>query len=371
MKRIDLDSLAGHGYHPSLGLILSFSIRSRAMVQGMTRPVLGLAFFVLAPLAGCHVAQSSRVTESPRPADVKAVAEPPPSLESPYAAMKNPVAGEPPVTTAAAVKKADSKDARWPEYTSPPPPAPLPTLQAELVTFPKDGDQHPPRRMLPIDTTPKHPIVLALECVLDNRHDEVLRHLDKYDARTQEFLLRILPTLALVSKNNQLGPTELAALGEQITNIRNYLQMSADFAIAKVVFCESIKGYAIYKPVAEGHEFIAARSDRPGEIVQLYVELKNFASNPVAGLFETRLSSRVDILDENGQKKWSHRFQPDELKLVSRTRLAEYYHNFTFALPASLPPGTYSLAVEMTDETHVPPRTTLATVPFRIASPKE
>lgn len=243
----------------------------------------------------------------------------------------------------------------------------------EPVTAPEVPMPPPNPRPTPVPLeSPKHPIVLALEYMLDNRPDEARRALQKYDARTQEFLLRLLPPLSLI-KDQNLHPDHVVVIREQFFQLQKSLEQKGNFAISRLAFCESIRGFAIYNPMPAGHEFTAARPDLPGEMVQLYVELKNFeseptnaAGNPAAG-FETRFSSRVEIRDARGQVQWSHRFRPEDLKLVSRTRLSEHYHNYTFALPA-LPAGVYELCVETTDETQPNSRMARASLPLRIAN---
>lgn len=253
---------------------------------------------------------------------------------------------------------------KFANFVNPPPPAdaqipqPLPPLgSASTAPFPM-----PP--------TPKAPLVAALECALDQRHEEALGHLKHYDAGTQEVFLRMLPTLALFARKKlaDLSPAEVASLEEQLGSVRATLRQRAEFAIAKAAFCESIRGYAVYKPLPSDHEFQAPRAGRPGEMVQLYVELKNFASDAKASGFETRLGAHIEIVDERGERKWFHRFRPEDLTLMSRHRLAEYYHNFSFYLPATLGPGAYELRVAVADETSPSgPRRATATLPVRVA----
>lgn len=257
-----------------------------------------------------------------------------------------------------------SKSPRWDEFTHPADPPPItPVVLPAMPPEPKVVRN-------PADEPPKHPIVLAVECVLENRHDEAIRtHLQGYDPMTQEFLLRVLPTLSLAGKNGPLSSTDIAALSDQMASIQTYLRQNSDFTLSKLAFCESIKGYAIYKPLPAEHEFVAARPDRPGELVQLYVELRNFASRASHGLYETRLASHIEIQDEAGRTRWRHRFRPDDLTLVSRTRLGEYYHNYTFPLPATLEAGVYTLIVEMSDITQpAAPRTARNSIPLKIVA---
>jgi hypothetical protein len=224
---------------------------------------------------------------------------------------------------------------------------------------------------LPKAEPPKDPFVVALECMLQNRHQEALTHLHAYDPETRELLLRLLSTLSLFSKKKvvELTPAEIAVFEDSLAAIRNVVLPHAELGISKLVFCESIKGYAFYKPLPESHLFLAARGDRPGELVQLYVEMKNLNSRPANGLYETDLASTVEVFDEAGQRRWVHRFRPDELTLVSRLRLGNYYHNFSFFLPSCLTPGKYHLTVTLIDQTNPEsPRTTTASTPLTVVA---
>ncbi len=326
----------------------------------MTRRFLGFASLLLTLFSsGCTSARLARVEGS-------APSSPPNPIQPAYAAMKPHGAPDvlPPTTDVPPKTPTADASAKWKNLTDPPPPpqgqiAPLPIAQAQSAV-----DSRPF-----IDVTPKHPIVRALECMLDNRLEEAQHELRVYDAGTQEFLLRMLPPLSIVAKNTKLSAADSAALSEQMKSINRYLQQNAAFTLPKMCFCEldSIKGYAIYKPLPPDPEFVA------GQYVQIYFELKNFASKQSGGDFETKFAGRIEIRDDKGKVVYPYSFPKDQLKLVSRERLGEYYHKFGVPLPSYLQPGFYTLVVEMTDETlaDAPPRTARGSLPLRIAAPKD
>lgn len=320
---------------------------------------------VLTLLAGCQHGMPARVVErvpQPRVDESKPVAPPEQLPDTIPTRMVRPA---PPVASPSEGNvAAKPDDPKWAQFTNPPKIA-----EVKPVSFEKDSS--PPQPIVEIKAEAKHPVVAAMECMLDDRHEDALRHLQKYDPRTREFLQRVLPTLSLVARNNQLGPADVAALNEQFTSVKVYLQQLSDFSLSRMQFCESIKGFAVYKPLPADHEFVAASGDRPGELVQLYVELRNFASEPKGGLFETLLSSQLEIQDAAGGKVWSHRFRTEDLKIVSQSRLGESYQSFSFAVPPGLQPGTYTLWVTMADETRPgSPRVARSSLPIRIVSPK-
>lgn len=235
---------------------------------------------------------------------------------------------------------------------------------------PKDPAQVP--SVPPPDLVKREPLADALQYILENKHDEALRCLSAYDAETQELFLGLLPTLSILSKKKltDLSVAEVAVLHEQLYSLIGALRPRTPLAIAKVCYCEWVKGYGNYKPLPEGHAFAAPGANRPGELVQLYVELRNFMNASRHGAFETRLSSSVEICDGRGELVWSHRFEDEKQPIRSRTQLNDWYNNYSFHVPKSMPPGIYRLTIQVTDET-LPESRRVArrSLEFRVAPP--
>jgi hypothetical protein len=103
--------------------------------------------------------------------------------------------------------------------------------------------------------------------------------------------------------------------------------------------------------------------------VQLYVELRNFVSEPRPGGYETRLSSSVEICDSQGELVWSFRFEDEKNARRSRTQLHDLFNNYAFHVPKSLPPGVYQLTIQVADET-IPENRRLArrSLEFRVGA---
>jgi hypothetical protein len=275
-----------------------------------------------------------------------------------------PIAGEP---TDPNLKRAflqvaqDAPAGQVPPVKAPPPPPP-----PAPVTDPAS-----PRVVVSKIAPPLHrePIVEAFQCILEDRHPEALTHLQKYDQPTQELFLRLLPPMALLTKKglDKLAPAEVAVLNDQLQSLLTTLRPRTELAINKICFCESIKGYGNYKPLAEEHSFMASTGNRPGELVQMYVEVKNFSSELRAGVFETKLASTVEIRDGKGDQVWFHRFDDGKTPLKSRTHLNDYFNHYSFYVPNNMPPGAYKLTVEVTDETRPETRRTARkTLEFRV-----
>ena len=213
------------------------------------------------------------------------------------------------------------------------------------------------------------PVVVALRCIIEKRNTEAIDQLNAYGPMTREVFQEVLPAIAALSGKGleDLNADDVALVDLTLKRVTEMIRPRAALSISQLCFCDAVTGFTIYRPLPEDHVFLAARGDRPGELVQLYMEMKNLGSRPDAGQFVTDLACEVEIVDERGRSRWSHRFRPEDLRLASRSRLMEYYHNFSFYLPESLTPGNYRLVVRLSDRTHPElPRDATSSAPLHI-----
>ncbi len=205
----------------------------------------------------------------------------------------------------------------------------------------------------PKGTSRREPLVDALQRIIDNHPNEALELLRKYDPGTQEFFLRLLPVMARLTQKSidLLAASEVAVLNEELQSLTMTLRPHSQLGIDKACFCEWIKSYGIYKPLPEGHAFVGPGGSGTGELVQLYVELRNFACEAKNGAFATRLSSSVEIRDQKGERVWFYQFEDGKQPIRSQTMLHDYFNNYCFYVPNRLPPGTYTLTINVADET--------------------
>jgi hypothetical protein len=229
-------------------------------------------------------------------------------------------------------------------------PAPfLPGLQPEagppeLGATAVRADRIPERR--------EPPLVEALRCILENRPHDALPVLETYDRTTQDFVMRVLPVLALVQQKplDQLKAEEVAVLHEQVQSLLALLRPRTEFAIGKICFCEWIKGFGFYKPQAADHVFLSSSGGRPGELVQVYIELKNFCTEYRQPFHETRLAVSAEIYDQKGKRWWRDPAGERKQPILSQDPLNDYCAKYTFYVP-ELPPGSYLLTIQVADET--------------------
>jgi hypothetical protein len=264
----------------------------------------------------------------------------------------------------------------------PPPKFPLPEYERsrdlEIAGIESPTTAAPPPLPEPRNVKPtpaeivikREPLTEALQCMLDNKHDDALRHLQTYDADTQELFQRLLPAMSLLSKKklSDLSAAEIAVLHEQLYSLVGTLRPRTALEIGKMCFCEWVKEYGNYKPLPEAYAFAAASPNRLGESVLLYVELRNFASELRQGAYETRLSSSIEICDSRGEMVWTNGF--DDRPVRRRTQLHDLHNPYSFHVPKGMPPGTYRLTIQVTDVT-LPgsQRTARQSIEFRVTPP--
>ena len=213
-----------------------------------------------------NMSRSNRIQKDPDPPDMRFV---PPKLDPP-----------PPLPP--------PDPGQGPKFEEKPVPAKPTSLPKDLPPFELPPPLNPPPGQTVPTEPPPEPFVLALKCMLENRHSEALEHLKKYDdPATQELFIRILPLIAESCKRglSKASPGEVAALYEQLESVKSMLRTRTELAIDKMCFCKSIKAYGVYEALPENHAFNAGAPGRPGDLVQLYVEVRNFASElAMAGL---------------------------------------------------------------------------------------
>lgn len=196
----------------------------------------------------------------------------------------------------------------------------------------------------PVQAAP--PLSAALHCFMDKRPGEAVRLLANYD--NPELLGRLLQLAARLGESSVKSDAaqETEALIAHLSATLSELRARAALIIDKMCFCRRIETFGVYEPLPEDHVF------RPGELVRVYVELKNFTSErreTVSGhaLYVTQLASTAEIRDYSGRQVWEETFHRDRPE-QSQTPRQDYYDHYRFCLP-ELPPERYTLWIKVTD----------------------
>jgi hypothetical protein len=226
----------------------------------------------------------------------------------------------------------------------------------------------------PINGRPDAHVLKALRALLDKRLDHAVDELKYYDKSVQEPLLLLLPWVVRFADGelNKAKPQDVEKFLEQIEELERSLRPRASLTLGRPRFCRDVRGFGMVEPLPDGYAFQCGSGGRPGECVVFYVEVNHTTARAVGPYYETRLAGRLDLLDADGKRVWTQEFPNKPNTSISPRH--DYFVIFYFAVPARLPPGRYSLAVELSDQTlqgskEAPSyRTARRTVPFEVGS---
>lgn len=213
-----------------------------------------------------------------------------------------------------------------------------------------------PRFEIPAKT--EEPLVAALRCFLDKRPAEAVDYLKGCDKANQEALLCLLPLAARLSTGSldSARPQEVAELVDELHSLEAPLRRRAPLRIERMCFCRWMKDFGHFEPLADGQAtFEAGSNGHLGGLVQVYAEVRNFASAADGPLQVTRLLSWGEIRDyAHGQVV--ARIDFDNKVDESRSPRQDFYINYYFRVPANLPPGPYTLWIYVRDGSAQPSR---------------
>jgi hypothetical protein len=208
------------------------------------------------------------------------------------------------------------------------------------------------------------PLIVALRRLLDNRPDDALNALQRYDQTTQDLLKCLLPLAVYVTERNieRQSPQDVSTVVDEMQRLLVPLSTRAALAIDQMCFCSQILRYGDYVPLPKDHVF------HPGDQVQVYVELRNFSSERQGQFYVTHLNSSVEIRDFNRNVVRTldipeNRIRPDR----SRTQRHDYFNNYQFYVP-NIPQGEYTLWIKVVDTGHQPPRVAERSLDFHVST---
>jgi hypothetical protein len=126
--------------------------------------------------------------------------------------------------------------------------------------------------------------------------------------------------------------------------------------IDKLCICRKIVGFGIFEPLQQP-------GVRVGKLLLLYCEMTGMTYSPKEASFVSRLASKLELRSvSDGATRWVYEFAPGEDVCASRRR--DFFVNYRFVLPNSLPPGAYRLCLTQTDL--LADRTTSTEIPLEI-----
>lgn len=236
---------------------------------------------------------------------------------------------------------------------------PEPILQPRESPKPADiEDEKVPT--VPVDLpNPGHAIladpvlVSALREAVKGSPERMRKQLHELPADQRELVGELLLVAAKLSQDGskKSGPKELGELTHRLQAVTDNLAERSPLGLENLQFCQQVKNFGRYEPLPESHLF------RPGSLAQLYAEVKNVPSVPVAdgqAAYVTRLVCTLQVRDDEGEVV---ELTDRELRRVpvltetkkdyTRNRIRDYFLLFRFAVPKQ--PGLYLVTVEVQD----------------------
>jgi hypothetical protein len=186
--------------------------------------------------------------------------------------------------------------------------------------------------------------------MLEGRANAASDVLQPFDPASRELLLALLQLAVPIGEGGleRTSPQQSLALLEQLNRVQAVLRRRAPLSIDKMCFCREVRDFGKYYPLPPDYAFQIGSDGLPGELVQVYVEVRNVICRPHGAAFETALKGHVEIHDFRGKCVWQHDFdnRPDR----SRTPLQDNYVEFHFNVPAGLTADSaYTLWVYVKD----------------------
>jgi hypothetical protein len=148
---------------------------------------------------------------------------------------------------------------------------------------------------------------------------------------------------------------------QQVDGLRQFLSNKADPVVSVIALCRKVVTFGSYEEMAS-EDFVAGR---PIQTI-VYSEIRNLkAENGEGGMFDTRLSTRLEALTADGKSVW----QREEPEIVDhcRRRRTDFFIAQRITLPPTLPAGEYVLKVLVEDK--LSGRIGEASRPFSVFSP--
>jgi hypothetical protein len=235
--------------------------------------------------------------------------------------------------------------------------APAPEVRSEV--------RSPPAATVPRPAPEDPPLVMAVRCLLDKRPAEAVKWLERCDSlgkSSQELLLTLLSLAARISEGdlNKMDAHEASTAVTQLDRAANQLRQRAEFIIEKMYFCDEILGFGRFRPLPDDHVF------KPRELVQVYVEFRNFASRERRQLHGIELASALEIRELDGHLAFSISPGDDMHPYLSQSPRHDFFINYSFYIPPGLPSNRYTLRIQVTDRPTG--RTASSSVGFRVQS---
>ena len=236
----------------------------------------------------------------------------------------------------------------------PPPETPKPKLveQSAEVVAPAPPAPAP---QLP----PDPPAVAALRAYLDPSSEAARKFFARLGDTDRTVLDALAPVVASAGTGDldHATPAAIDQILRQVELLEDKLRERGSLTLSKVCFTRNLDGFGVYEPLAPPDGcpvFQGGLDGRPGERVQVYVEVRGFASRKAGACWKSALASTLEIraislVDDPASAPAVVLRRPARPDLSLSPR-QDYFLNIQFHIPPRLPPGRYQLRVEVRDD---------------------
>jgi hypothetical protein len=259
---------------------------------------------------------------------------------------------------------------------------PLPTVPVAQTVYPSQGSGGPsivipprPEELPPIvpvvkveQVPPESALLAAVRFVLVNRPEQAREALRRCPANNQALLEILLPLLADLAEGrvDATNAENVQHVNEQfeagVAQLKPYLPLN----ISQMCFCKDAKSFGYFEPLPPRTEFRAGIDDHCGEMVRVYLELRNLTVRQSGAIFESSLVSKLEIRDSQDRTVFRHDDHAPPFKY--RSQRNDVFLQCQFEVPPKLPPGTYTLWIEITDVLSDRPHVAHKAIEMRITS---
>jgi hypothetical protein len=189
---------------------------------------------------------------------------------------------------------------------------------------------------------------------------------------TQEELLALLTRLQ-ERDLDQLPTEEVGLMLTRVEQLMRVVQARAPLLMDNVCFCRRIKTYGVYDPLpidptTRLPTFQAGTSGQPGERACVYAELRNVLTRKVDNWHVVALDGTLEIKELSSDRTV---FRTDVPATPDRSRSPrmDCYVGYEFNIPPGLPPGSYTLRIQVRDLASRQPRLAHKSLDFRVIDP--
>jgi len=257
-----------------------------------------------------------------------------------------------------------------------PPPVPEPPKEFPKTVETKSYENEPKKleekslkaeslAVTPQKSEPLSPLALALQNLLDNNSEKAKSLLKDPSVRNQAIVSELLPLVASLGSSESFSSQEATQWIQATTKVQSLLRNKAELSLENLQYCKNIHGFGSLDPLPANYGFKQARGINPGEKVQIYVEVHHVNWQKEGSDYEATFSSNLEIHDSQG-KVTSMAFPPKVER--AKTPRNDYYLFFQFRVPPKLPPGLYTLWIQVDEPSgdQTPGRTCKRSMDLRI-----